>query len=82
MALIGWTPRASTMSWALLGICFVIGMFGQVLGLPQWVQDVSPFQHTRYPAGAFEVLPLLVLGVVAAALTAFGLGGLRRRDIA
>ena len=27
------------------GGCFVIGMFGQLLDLPTWIQDISPFQH-------------------------------------
>ena len=62
IALIGTVPRASAWSWALLGVCFVIGFFGQLLGLPQWVEDLSPFQHVpQYPAATLTVLPLAVL---------------------
>ena len=82
MALIGTVPRASTWSWALLGLCFVIGFFGQLLGLPQWAEDLSPFQHVpQYPAAELTILPLGALAVGAAALTAIGLVGLHHRDI-
>jgi ABC-2 type transport system permease protein len=58
-------------------------MFGQLLELPQWVSDASPFQHVpQLPAADFAVVPLLLLTVLAAALTGAGLVGLRRRDIA
>src|SRR5262245_25526524 len=82
MALIGLAPRASAWAWALLGVCFVIGFFGQLLGLPQWVEDLSPFQHVpQYPAADLTLLPLAALLVVTAALTAIGLRGFRNRDV-
>jgi ABC-2 type transport system permease protein len=82
VALFGIAPRASAAGWALLTVCFVIGMFGQLLELPQWVRDVSPFEHVpQLPAVDVTIAPLVVLTVVAAALTAAGLIGLRRRDI-
>jgi ABC-2 type transport system permease protein len=82
IALVGTVPRASAWSWALLGVCFVIGFFGQLLDLPQWIVDLSPFQHVpQYPAAALTASPLVLLVAVSAALTAVGLGGLRRRDI-
>jgi ABC-2 type transport system permease protein len=82
LALVGLAPRATVVAWGALGVCFVIGMFGQVLDLTTWVQDISPFQHVpRYPAADFDVVPLVLLLAVAAALTALGLAGLRRRDL-
>jgi ABC-2 type transport system permease protein len=81
-ALVGIAPRATVVAWGALGVCFVIGMFGQLLDLPTWVQDVSPFQHVpAYPVTDLEPVPLLLLLVLAAALTAAGLAGLRRRDL-
>ena len=82
VALIGLAPRATALAWALLAVCFVIGMLGQLLDLSHWVQDLSPFQHVpSYPAADLHVLPIAALVVITAALTAAGLAGLRRRDI-
>jgi polyether ionophore transport system permease protein len=82
MALIGLVPRASAAAWGLLTVSFVIAMFGQLLDLPTWVEDVSPFQHVpQLPAADFTVVPLVVLLAIAGGLTAAGLAGLDRRDI-
>jgi ABC-2 type transport system permease protein len=81
-ALYGIAAAATPVIWAVLGGCFVVGLFGQVLALPGWAVDLSPFQHSpSLPAGDLTLAPLLVLLVIAAALTAVGRAGLRRRDI-
>jgi ABC-2 type transport system permease protein len=81
-ALIGLAPRASGLPWAFLGACFVIGMFGQLLDLPSWIQDASPFQHVpQYPATDLRIVPLAALVALAVGLTMLGVGGLRHRDI-
>lgn len=81
-AAIGLAPRASAWPWGFLGICFVIGMFGQLLDLPAWVENLSPFQHVpQYPASDLRLAPLAVLIALAGGLTALGLAGLRHRDI-
>jgi ABC-2 type transport system permease protein len=80
-ALLGAAPRLSALPWAVLGVCFVIGFFGQLLALAGWIQDLSPFQHVpQYPAADLALFPLAVLVAIAAGLTAIGLVGLRRRD--
>jgi ABC-2 type transport system permease protein len=81
-ALYAVAPRAAVAGWAVLIACFVIGMFGQLLELPAWVEDLSPFQHVpRLPAVDLAIGPLLVLVAVAVGLTFLGFGALRRRDI-
>jgi ABC-2 type transport system permease protein len=83
VALLGFAPRAAAAAWAVLAVCFVIGMFGQLLDLPNWVNDLSPFQHVPpYPAEDLVALPLLVLLAVSAALTALGLTAFARRVLA
>ena len=82
VALVGFVPRASGVAWAALGVCFVIGMFGQLLGLPAAVSGISPFEHVpQYPAASLDPLPIAMLLAIAGGLTAFGLAALRRRDI-
>jgi len=79
---IGYLPRLVDIAWGVLAACFVIGLLGVVLRLPDWVQKLSPFERTpALPAGDLSVLPLAVLTGIAAVLLVGGLGGLRRRDI-
>jgi ABC-2 type transport system permease protein len=70
------------LAWAPLSVCFVIGLLGDLLGLPQWLEDLSPFECTpSVPAVDFALGPLAVMIVIGAAVTWLGLVGLRRRDI-
>jgi ABC-2 type transport system permease protein len=80
--LFGLVPRAAVAGWGVLGACVVLSILGPLLGLPDWVLDLSPFQHVpQLPAADFDAVPLLGLTAVAAALTAAGLGAFRRRDL-
>jgi ABC-2 type transport system permease protein len=82
IALDGLVPRFVGVSWAILVACVVVGFLGAVLGLPSWLQDLSPFERVpQLPAASLTLLPLVVLSAVAAGLTLIGLTGLRRRDI-
>src|SRR2546428_359771 len=75
-------PRLVAAAWAALVIFLVAGEFGPVFKLPQAVMDISPFAHTpRLPGTAFTAAPVVSLLAVAAALSAAGLYGLRRRDL-
>ncbi|MDO8150267.1 ABC transporter permease [Isoptericola sp. b408] len=83
VALYGWVPRLTGLGWALVAYTFVVGMFGQVLDLPDWVYRVSPFD------GVPEVFSeesyagdLALLWGVAVVLTVLGFVGFRRRDLA
>lgn len=56
-------------------------ILGQLLGLPDAVQAISPFWHlAAVPVDDFEVVPYAVLLLLAAVLVAAGLWGYRRRD--
>ncbi len=82
MALYGLAPRLVAVSWAVLVSCLLLGQLGEILQLPQWALDLSPFTHIPLiPVEELEVLPLAVLLVIALALTGAGLVGFRRRDI-
>ena len=81
--LFGWRPRAAVPgAWTAVSLAVAIELFGQALQLSHWVLDISPFTHApRLPGGTVSGAPLLWLCLVALALTAAGLAGLRRRDI-
>ncbi|MBE0447455.1 MAG: ABC transporter permease [Actinobacteria bacterium] len=83
VALYGLLPRFSTSgAWAVLSAFFVIGVFGELLQLPQWIMDISPFTHIpNLPGGEFTITPIIWLLAIALVLTVAGLVGFRQRDI-
>jgi ABC-2 type transport system permease protein len=82
IALFGLMPRWSAAAWGALVAFLVLTELGSTLNLSHWVSDISPFSHVpKLPGGTFTATPLLWLALVAAALIAAGLAGLRRRDI-
>lgn len=81
-ALMGFAPRATAALWAVLAGAFVIGFLRELLDLPDWVADLSPFEHTpRLPAVDVAVTPLVVMTAIAVGLAAVGFAGFRRRDV-
>jgi ABC-2 type transport system permease protein len=77
----GWLPRAAVATWAVLAICFVFAYLGVLLDIPQWLLNLSPFEHVPgAPAETITATPLLMLTAVAVGLGALGLVGFRRRD--
>jgi ABC-2 type transport system permease protein len=80
-ALFGFVPRAVAAAWGALGLFVVIGLFGQLFELPDWLIDVSPFQHVpQVPIEGLSLGSTAALVAVAAALLAVGFAGFRRRD--
>ena len=82
LALFGWLPRATAAAWGVLVVFIVLGEFGALWELPQWLLDLSPFAHTpRLPGGDVSWAQLAGLLAIAMALAVFGLAGWRRRDV-
>ncbi len=83
-ALFGLAPKASVAGgWTALGVAILMLFLGATLQLSHWVLDISPFTHVpKLPGGTVSAAPLVWLTVIAVALAAAGLAGLRRRDIA
>jgi ABC-2 type transport system permease protein len=81
-AAFGLAPRAAVAGWAALVAFLLLGEFGPLFELPQSVMNISPYAHVpRLPGGDFTAVPLVWLVLLAAALTAAGLVGFRRRDV-
>ncbi|MER6325931.1 ABC transporter permease [Streptomyces coelicoflavus] len=78
----GLLPRAAVAAWAVAGAVLLLGWVGPALDVPRSVLDVSPFGHLpKLPGGEMSWTPVLVLLLIAGALVAAGLAGLRRRDL-
>lgn len=73
---------AASGAWGALAAFLVIGLFGELLQLPQWTLDISPFNHIpKLPGGEFTIAPIVWILAIAAVLTIAGLIGFRQRDI-
>ena len=80
--LYGVAPRAATAAWLGLLVSWVVVLFGDLLDLPQWLQDVSPFEHLALmPLQDFRTAPFVALTLVAALLSVVGQIAFRRRDV-
>jgi ABC-2 type transport system permease protein len=81
VVLFGIFPRASVGAWGALAFCAVIGLFGELFDLPNWIVDLSPFQHVpTMPVEGFNALPIVVMIAIAAVLIGAGVAGFRHRD--
>jgi ABC-2 type transport system permease protein len=73
---------ATLLAWLALLLSYVVLIFGELLDLPQWFQDLSPFEHLALvPVEDFRWTPFLALAAVAAALSVAGQIAFRRRDV-
>lgn len=82
IALFGLAPHQTAASWGALVACLLLAEIGPIIGLSDWVLDISPFAHVpKLPGGDASAAPLIWLAVVAAAIAAAGLAGFRRRDV-
>jgi ABC-2 type transport system permease protein len=84
-AVVGLRPRWAALTWVVLAAAVVLGLLGELLGLPGWLQDLSPYAHLpELPAAsvpAADLWPLLALVGLAAVVAAVGTAAYRRRDI-
>jgi ABC-2 type transport system permease protein len=81
-ALYGWVPRLVALGWALVVWSLLVGLLGEILGLPDWLQQLSPFAHVPgYPLEDVTAGPLLALTAIGLVLAVLGVLGFRRRDV-
>lgn len=70
------------LGWGLLVLGLVIGQFGELLKLPEWLQNASPFHHSSaVPAEALDTGAALVLLAIAIAGSAVATVVIRGRDL-
>ncbi|WP_139005266.1 ABC transporter permease [Arthrobacter crystallopoietes] len=79
-------PRLTVpLGWGLLAAGLVLGQFGELLRLPAWLQNLSPFRHSpALPVEDLDVTAIraaLFLTGAAAVLAAVATGLLNRRDL-
>ncbi|WP_207453870.1 ABC transporter permease [Herbiconiux sp. SYSU D00978] len=77
-------PRLTVaLGWAVLVLALVLGQLGDLLGIPDALQDVSPFRHSSaLPVEELDRAATLVLLAVAALAAGAAVALVRRRDLA
>ena len=77
-------PRATIpLGWTIVGVAAILGTFGPILQLPEWLTDLSPFAHSPVPSGDDTDwaggLWMLAIGLGAGAAAVLAM---RRREVA
>lgn len=76
------SPRLGVVGWLPLLLAVVVMLFGEVFRLPDWTQQLSPFEHLALvPVRPFRLAPVLVLLGVAAATWVAAQVAFLRRDV-
>ena len=80
--LIGWLPRATSLVWLFLVYGFIVIYLGDILELPDWVINLSVYEHVPvYPSEELSYASLLILSGIGVLLIFIGAWGYKRRDI-
>ncbi|MCC2661831.1 MAG: polyketide antibiotic transporter, partial [Arthrobacter sp.] len=65
-----------------LAVGLMLGEFGEVLGLPVWLQDLSPFRHSSaMPVEPFDTAGASVMTAIALAGAGLAAYLIRQRDL-
>jgi ABC-2 type transport system permease protein len=77
-------PRAgSAIAYGLVIIAYLWNLLGSLLGAPQWLVELTPFEHVGLvPAQPFRVGAALAMLAIGAAAAVTSLAAFRRRDLA
>ncbi|ASK64625.1 polyketide antibiotic transporter [Brachybacterium avium] len=83
LALYGLRLRLAGLAWLVVVWAALDTFLGDLLQLPDWARSLSVLHHVPFlPSAEVDATPLVVMGVLAVALTILGLFALRRRDLA
>jgi len=81
--LIGIFPKATGVLWGYYGfVCFVMFLGSMPDLLPKWLTSLSPMKHIpQIPLEEMNWVPIIILTIIALALTTIGFFGYKQRDM-
>ena len=80
--LIGLKPKLYNFIWLLVGYSFFVSYFSEMLKLPEWLKDISPFYHIVKDGGeTFSLISSLIMGTMTIILIIYGFISYNKRDI-
>jgi ABC-2 type transport system permease protein len=76
-------PRATTaVGWTAFGVGVVLGEFGALLGLPDWVRQIAPTDHTpTVPLDSADWGGTWIMAAITIVLVAVGAWAFTRRGL-
>ncbi|QWW19911.1 hypothetical protein I6B53_01980 [Schaalia sp. 19OD2882] len=80
-ALLGLSPRLTSLVWGALAWSMFARTFGAFVDLPQWARDVSFLGHVHDPWGEVSATPMLVQAALALGCVVVGWWAYRCRDV-
>lgn len=82
-ALLGAAPKLAGLVWLYIIYCFVVVYLKDLLSFPEWMNQLSVFEHVpQIPVDEMNLLVLAVLTGVAIVFLAVGFIGYNKRDLA
>ena len=82
VAIWGFWPRLTGIAWALFVAFLLMGEFGVLWDIPEWVRNLSPFAHSPVVPGPDpQYLGVPVMVGIAVGLVALGVTRFARRDV-
>jgi ABC-2 type transport system permease protein len=82
MLLIGYFPKRTGLTWLYIAFCFLMVYLGGLLQFPDWLLNLSPYQHVpSIPLEEASLFSFMMLTLVAFAMIIAGFFGFNRRDI-
>ncbi|MBS3678756.1 ABC transporter permease [Ornithinibacillus massiliensis] len=80
--LIGFFPKLTPLIWLFLVYSLFVNYFGNIIQLPDWTSQLSPYYHIpQVPVEDTAFKPLFLLCVLALLLIIFSFFGYRKRDL-
>ncbi|MGA8943067.1 MAG: ABC transporter permease [Thermoactinomyces sp.] len=80
--LVGALPRATGLVWFYVIYCFIVIYLGEVLDFPQWMNNLSVFEHVpEYPLEEVNFAAMAALTFIATVMAVCGIIAYHHRDI-
>ena len=78
----GFLPRLTSLIWFFLVYSLFVSYFGDIVQLPNWTRELSPFYHIpQLPVEEATFKPLFLLSFIALMLIIISFFGYRKRDL-
>jgi ABC-2 type transport system permease protein len=79
---IGVKPNLTSITWMYLTFSFLILYLGDLLQLPEWIINISPFSHIpQIPMEEMNYFTITILMIISILFIVLGFIGYRKRDI-